>query len=86
MAMVVARSCPLSFAAVHCNAGGVLDDLFFARSQRGMSLAETRINFGLRLDLMPLGNYPIGVERNTRSANRFVRYSEPDSNGANARK
>ena len=34
----------------------------------------------------PLGNYPIGVEKNTRSSNRIVGYSESDSIGANARK
>ena len=34
----------------------------------------------------PLGNYPIGVEKNTRSSNRIVGYSESDTSGANARK
>jgi hypothetical protein len=37
--MAVARSCSLSFDAVHCSTGGILNDLFFARSQMGMSLA-----------------------------------------------
>src|SRR5260370_20736787 len=37
--MAVARSCSLSFVAVHCHAGGVLNGLFFARSEIGMSLA-----------------------------------------------
>jgi hypothetical protein len=39
MARAVARFCSLSFAVVHCNTGGILNDLFFARSQMGMSLA-----------------------------------------------
>lgn len=58
-----------------------MNDLFF-RSQMGMSLAF-HIIFAVIGIAMPLGNYPIGVERNTRSANRIVGYSESGTSGAN---
>jgi hypothetical protein len=39
LAMAVALCCSLSFVAVHCNAGGVLNDLLFARLQMGLTLS-----------------------------------------------
>jgi hypothetical protein len=51
----------------------------------GMSLAF-HIVFAIIGMAMPLGNYPIGVEKNTRSANRIVGYSESVTNGANVPK